>query len=49
MFTATVPGDFDGNLVVDAADYTVWRNNLGSEMRRGRLPDLAKSIWVGGS
>jgi hypothetical protein len=29
--TATVPGDFDGNLVVDAADYTVWRHNLGGK------------------
>ena len=24
-----VPGDYNGNLVVDAADYTVWRDNLG--------------------
>jgi hypothetical protein len=24
------PGDFNENGVVDAADYTVWRNNLGS-------------------
>jgi hypothetical protein len=30
-FTATMPGDFDGNLVVDAADYTVWRENLGGK------------------
>jgi hypothetical protein len=29
--TATVPGDFDGNLVVDAADYTIWRDNLGGK------------------
>lgn len=26
---AGVPGDYNNNLVVDAADYTVWRNNLG--------------------
>jgi formylglycine-generating enzyme required for sulfatase activity len=26
----TVPGDFNGNGVVDAADYTVWRNGLGT-------------------
>jgi hypothetical protein len=24
------PGDYNGNHIVDAADYTVWRNNLGS-------------------
>jgi uncharacterized protein YjbI with pentapeptide repeats len=24
-----VPGDFNGNVVVDAADYTVWRDSLG--------------------
>jgi hypothetical protein len=26
----TLPGDFNGDLVVNAADYTVWRNNLGA-------------------
>jgi hypothetical protein len=26
----TLPGDYNGNDVVDAADYTVWRNTLGS-------------------
>ncbi|MEM9186252.1 MAG: glycoside hydrolase family 16 protein [Planctomycetota bacterium] len=25
-----VPGDFNGDTVVDAADYTVWRDNLGA-------------------
>jgi hypothetical protein len=25
-----LPGDFNNNMVVDAADYTVWRNNLGA-------------------
>ena len=24
-----LPGDYNGDMVVDAADYTVWRNNLG--------------------
>jgi autotransporter-associated beta strand protein len=28
--TETVPGDYNFNGIVDAADYTVWRNNLGS-------------------
>jgi len=27
---AGLPGDYNENNVVDAADYTVWRNNLGS-------------------
>ena len=27
---AAVPGDFNGNGVVDAADYVVWRNGLGT-------------------
>jgi hypothetical protein len=26
----TYPGDYNANSVVDAADYTVWRNTLGS-------------------
>jgi hypothetical protein len=28
--TAVVAGDFNGDLVVDLADYTVWRDRLGS-------------------
>ncbi len=28
---AGVPGDFNGDAVVDAADYTVWRDSLGQE------------------
>jgi hypothetical protein len=28
--SADLPGDFNGNNVVDAADYTVWRDNLGA-------------------
>ena len=27
---ATLPGDYNGNGVVDAADYVVWRNGLGT-------------------
>lgn len=27
---AGTPGDFDGNGVVDARDYTIWRDNLGA-------------------
>ena len=29
--TVALPGDFNGNGVVDAADYVVWRNNGGSQ------------------
>jgi hypothetical protein len=29
---SSVPGDYNGDGVVDAADYTVWRNNLGANM-----------------
>jgi hypothetical protein len=29
MPAASVPGDYNGNGVVDAADYTVWRDSLG--------------------
>lgn len=28
--TVTVPGDYNGNGIVDAADYTVYRDNVGS-------------------
>lgn len=29
-YIATLPGDFNGDLVVDAADYVIWRKNFGS-------------------
>ena len=29
FYLAVLPGDYHGNNVTDAADYTVWRNNLG--------------------
>jgi hypothetical protein len=29
-FSSPLPGDYNGNGTVDAADYTVWRNNVGS-------------------
>ncbi len=28
-FSSPLPGDYNQNGIVDAADYTVWRNNLG--------------------
>jgi MYXO-CTERM domain-containing protein len=30
MVAPLLPGDYNGNGVVDAADYTVWRDNLGA-------------------
>ncbi|MGI9456476.1 MAG: beta strand repeat-containing protein, partial [Aeoliella sp.] len=30
VVAANLPGDFNGDFVVDAADYTTWRNNLGA-------------------
>ncbi|WP_228714691.1 hypothetical protein [Posidoniimonas corsicana] len=33
--TVSLPGDFNGNGVVDAADYTVWRDNLGTDADLG--------------
>jgi hypothetical protein len=30
LTSVTVPGDYNGNGIVDAADYVVWRNNLGT-------------------
>jgi hypothetical protein len=30
LTTVPVPGDYNGNGIVDAADYTVWRDTLGS-------------------
>jgi hypothetical protein len=35
MYQAPVPGDFNGNGVVDAADYTRWRDNLGAANEAG--------------
>ncbi|MCO6045571.1 M64 family metallopeptidase [Aeoliella sp. ICT_H6.2] len=28
-----LPGDYDGNLIVDQADYTVWRNSFNQEVQ----------------
>lgn len=42
LLTLTIvndPGDFDGDGLVDAADYTVWRDNLGAEVPLFTLGD----------
>ncbi|TWT95431.1 hypothetical protein Pla108_35790 [Botrimarina colliarenosi] len=48
-------GDFNGDGVVDAADYTVWRDNYGSEEQYladgdddGLIDDDDYEIWSGG-
>lgn len=45
-----VPGDYNGNGVVDAADYTVWRDNLGGSdaafAADTRNPSLSGAIVV---
>jgi hypothetical protein len=44
-----VPGDFTGDGVVDAADYTVWRDNLGTadESSLGGNGDGARGVGQG--
>jgi hypothetical protein len=37
---SSLPGDFNGDGIVDALDYTVWRNNLGD-------PDESDLNWSG--
>ncbi|TWT92902.1 hypothetical protein Pla108_40420 [Botrimarina colliarenosi] len=52
--TATgLPGDFNGNGSVDAADYTIWRDNQGSESNlaadasgNGRVDQADYNIWA---
>lgn len=47
-----LPGDFNNDLVVDAADYTVWRDNLGSAITLpgdptpGMVTAADHAIWV---
>ncbi len=39
--TSVLPGDYNGDHVVDAADYTVWRNLLGTN---GPLPNESETL-----
>jgi autotransporter-associated beta strand protein len=47
----TIPGDFNQNGTVDAADYTVWRNNLGTTFAAadadfdGQVTEADYGIW----
>jgi hypothetical protein len=48
-----LPGDFNGDHVVSAADYTVWRNNLGAAEgsllndngNGGTIDDTDYALW----
>lgn len=47
-----LPGDFNNDLVVDAADYTVWRDNLGSattlpgDPTPGMVTAADRAVWA---
>lgn len=38
-FTVVLPGDYDGSGVVDAADYSIWRDTLGQTVANGSAAD----------
>ena len=48
---AHLPGDYNGDGVVDAADYTVWRDGVGSQelaadgTRAGIVEDGDYTLW----
>ena len=48
---AHLPGDYDGSGTVDAADFTVWRDGLGSQNlaadgdRNGVVDDQDYAVW----
>ena len=37
--SAATPGDYNGNHIVDAADYTIWRDHLGQSVANGTDAD----------
>ena len=39
-----LPGDFNGDNVVDAADYTVWRDGLSVDLQASRFRRVEKQI-----
>jgi hypothetical protein len=41
---ANVPGDYNGNGVVDTADYAVWRDNVGGSTLPNRVSGIAGPI-----
>ncbi len=53
-FTVVLPGDYDGNGIVDAADYSIWRASLGENVtigsgadgdRNGIIDEGDFSVW----
>jgi hypothetical protein len=53
-FTVVLPGDYDGNGIVDAADYSIWRVSLGQNVaigsgadgdRNGIVDEGDYSVW----
>ena len=43
-----VPGDYNQNGNVDAADYVVWRNGVGTTYAPGGLRRVACALWANG-
>ena len=41
MVGTSVPGDYGGDGIVDAADYTIWRDTLGSTVDLRANGDIA--------
>jgi T5SS/PEP-CTERM-associated repeat protein len=44
--TSTLPGDYNGNGVVDAADYVVWRDNVGAATINNRDPNEIGPVGI---
>ena len=45
-FVVSIPGDYNGDLLVNAADYTVWRNTLGQSVAAGEGADGDRDAMV---
>ena len=43
-----LPGDFDQNGIVDAADYLTWRKSVGDHVLAKRLRRVASPFWTNG-
>jgi hypothetical protein len=46
-FTVVLPGDYNGNNSVDAADYAIWRKTLGQSVPTGTGADGSRDGTVG--
>jgi hypothetical protein len=45
-FVVSIPGDYNGDLMVNAADYTVWRNTLGQIVPVGTGADGNRDTMI---